>query len=74
MKNSAQNILLKILSADQIFFSCLYTTIRTDRQQHFNIRNILHESKNNVKHKQVMQKQYEKFKKVYKSQRRSEKE
>ena len=26
MINSEQNILLKLLSADQIFFSCLYTT------------------------------------------------
>ena len=42
MINSAKNMLLKLLSVDQIFISCLYTTSRTDRQQHFNIRNILH--------------------------------
>ena len=42
MINSEQNILLKLLSADQIFFFCHYTTSRTDRQQHFNVRIILH--------------------------------
>ena len=42
MINSAQNILLKLLSADQIIVSCLYTTSRTNRKQNFDIRNILH--------------------------------
>ena len=64
----------KILSADHIFFICLYTTIKIDRQQDINIRNILRKTKNNVKHKQVIQKQYEKFKKVFISKRRREKE
>ena len=42
MINIAQNILLKILSTDDIFFTCLYITSRSDRQQHFNTRNILY--------------------------------
>ena len=67
MKNNAQNILLELLSADHIFISCLYTTGRTDTKEHFKVRNIPHQSKNNVKHKQVIQKQYEKFKKIYNS-------
>ena len=35
-------IFFKILSSDYILLTCLYTTIRTDRQHHINIRNILH--------------------------------
>ena len=56
MKNNAQNNLLELLSADQIFISYVYTTGRTDTKEYFKVRNIPDQSKKNVKHKQETQK------------------